>query len=47
MNWTKLLYLIPYLMSLVTSAGVGAYCWRRRGAVGAGEYTLVALSQAS
>ena len=47
MSWQTLLYLIPYVISLVISTGVGLYAWRRRELTGAAAYAWVALSQAS
>nr|MBN1230116.1 PAS domain S-box protein [Anaerolineae bacterium] len=38
-----LLYLIPYIASLVISGGVGIYSWRRRATAGTSAYAWVAL----
>jgi hypothetical protein len=38
---------LPYLISLAISTGVGLYAWRRRAVPGAAPFALVALSQAS
>jgi PAS domain S-box-containing protein len=40
-------YLIPYLISLALSTGVGLYAWRHRDVNGAASFALYALAQAS
>lgn len=47
MSWSTLPYLLPYILSLAISLGVGIYAWRRRDVAGASAYAWVALSQAS
>lgn len=47
MNATILLHLSPYLLSLAISVWVTVHCWRHRADVGAAQYALVALCQAS
>ncbi len=46
MNWQSLLYLISYLVSMITSMGISIYAWRRRRTIGAFPFALVALTQA-
>ena len=47
MKWPALFYLLPYFISLATSAAVGIYCWMRRSEVpAAAAYGFVAFSQA-
>jgi PAS domain S-box-containing protein len=47
MKWPVLFYLLPYFISLATSAAVGIYCWIRRSEVPAADaYGFVAFSQA-
>ena len=40
-------YLIPYLISVAISTGIGFYAWQRRAVPGAAPFALVALAQAS
>lgn len=47
MDWAVLLYLLPYIISLIVSVGVGTYAWRRREVAGARAYAWVTFSQAS
>jgi len=42
-----LLYLIPYVVSLILSTSVGVISWRRSDLVGARAYALIAFGQAS
>src|SRR5688572_15119176 len=41
------LHLLPYLASAAVSAGVGAYCWARRGRPGVGAFAVMAFAQAA
>jgi diguanylate cyclase (GGDEF)-like protein/PAS domain S-box-containing protein len=43
---TALLRLLPYALSTAISAGVAAYCWRRRGRPGVAAFALVAAGEA-
>jgi putative nucleotidyltransferase with HDIG domain/PAS domain S-box-containing protein len=45
MNRTEILYLLPYLGSLLLSAGVLFYAWQHRDAQGVHAYTWYALGQ--
>lgn len=45
MNQAEILYLLPYLGSLLLSAGVLIYAWRHRSATGVHAYTWYALGQ--
>ena len=45
MSWVKLLYLLPYIISLLISLGVTVYSWHRRSVKGAKEYSFVAFAQ--
>ncbi|KRT67980.1 MAG: histidine kinase, partial [candidate division NC10 bacterium CSP1-5] len=47
MDWQKLIFLSPYLISLAVAISLGLYTWRRRGVTGATTYTIIALAQAS
>ena len=47
MDHNALLYLIPYIASLVLSIAVSIYAWYHRNVAGARAYTWFALSQAS
>ena len=41
-----LIHLIPYLISLLISTGVGLYAWRRREVVGARAFAIISLVMA-
>src|SRR5688500_11317236 len=43
---TALLLLLPYAVSAAISAGVAAYCWRRRARPGVAAFAVVAASEA-
>ena len=45
MNRAEILYLVPYLGSLLLSAGVLIYAWRHRDAPGVRAFTWYALGQ--
>jgi hypothetical protein len=47
MSLQTLPYLVPYLISVAISTGIGVYAWRRRDVAGAVPFALGALSQAS
>jgi PAS domain S-box-containing protein len=44
--WAIVLFVVPYLISLLISFGVGVYSWRHRSEAGARAYAVVAFSQA-
>ena len=44
---TVLLRLLPYALSAAISAGVAAYCWRRRARPGVAAFAVVAASEAA
>jgi PAS domain S-box-containing protein len=46
MNWQPVIYLVPYLISVLISAGIGLYAWRRRTVPGATPFALAALAEA-
>ena len=46
MFWNTIIHLIPYLISLLVSTGVGFYAWRRREVVGARTFSVVSLAMA-
>lgn len=45
MDWIALLYLVPYIISLAITTGVGVYAWQRRSVAGAKPFALYALLQ--
>jgi hypothetical protein len=45
MNARVLVYLIPYLISLAITTGLGAYAWRRKDVTGARAYSWVMIGQ--
>lgn len=47
MDAAALVFLVPYVVSLLISCLVAAYAWRRRADPGAAAYAFVAMSQAS
>ncbi len=47
MNWSKILYVIPYLISFALSVGVGIYAWRRRHVVAARTFAAYTFAEAS
>ncbi len=46
MNWPKMLYLWPYVISVLVSAGIGLYAWRQRRVVGALFFACGAWAEA-
>ncbi len=42
MSWQNILYLWPYLISVLISGGIGIYAWRRRAVVGARLFAFIA-----
>ncbi len=47
MSGSAIIYLIPYVISLVISAAVGIYAWNRRDVAGALPFALFAWAEAS
>jgi PAS domain S-box-containing protein len=46
MNWQKMLYLWPYVISVLVSAGIGLYAWRKGRIVGALFFACGAWAEA-